>query len=37
MGRGKLMFEKDQVAYEALLKILEIYPSVDFSPIFQPI
>ena len=37
MGRGKLMFEKDQVAYESLLKILEIYPSVDFSPIFQPI
>lgn len=36
-GRGREAFQKDRYAYAALLNLLSLYPSVDFSPIFKPL
>lgn len=36
-GRGREAFRKDRYAYAALLDLLSLYPSIDFSPIFTPL
>ncbi len=36
-GRGSIAFDRDRVAYSALLDLLSFYPKVDFSAIFKPL
>lgn len=36
-GRGRAAFLEDRRAYAALVDLLSLYPSIDFSPIFRPL
>lgn len=36
-GRGRDAFRQDPRAYAALVDLLALYPSIDFSPIFTPL
>lgn len=37
VGRGEELFKNDMKAYETIQRLLDCYPTVDFSPIYSPL